>query len=376
MAVVVNSRNTSKESGLTDVEMGPLVGQTSMGSDSNSRAHLDINRVKSSGSVGSSTVMSTPKLTRAPLSKVLSALFLYSFSSVGMVLVNKSLSSSYNHNFDGDINILVLIFQAMTAVISVHLSKQMGLVDYPPFNINTAKQWAPVNIIFCLMLFTGMGSLKYNSVPMVTIFKNVTNIFTTAGDHYFFGTQIEFLVVVAFGVMLIGAVAAAWNDISISFLGLFWMSANCVCTAAYVLALKFATREIKLSKFGMVFYNNVLCTCFLLPAALLMGQVRVFFSTSEIHTFDYFIKNLFAGFVGFFLNFASLNCVAVTGPTTYAIVGSLNKIPTTILGWIIFDSRITPQTWFFITVSMCGGFIYSYAKITESRKKVRQSSTN
>merc|ERR1719203_1942466 len=71
----------------------------------------------------------------------------------------------------------------------------------------------------------------------------------------------------------------------------------------------------------------------------------------------------------FFLNFASLNCVSVTGPTTYAIVGSLNKIPTTILGWLLFDSVITGETWFFIAVSMCGGFIYSYAKIKESKQK-------
>lgn len=40
--------------------------------------------------------------------------------------------------------------------------------------------------------------------------------------------------------------------------GYFWMSANCVATAAYVLTMKFATRTMKLPKFGMVFYNNLL----------------------------------------------------------------------------------------------------------------------
>lgn len=242
--------------------------------------------------------------------------------------------------------------------------------------MNTAKQWAPVNIIFCLMLFTGMCSLKHNTVPMVTVFKNITNIFISAGEVYFFGAKVEMLVMLAFGVMLAGALAAAWNDVYITFTGLFWMSANCLSTAAYVLALKFATRDVKLSKFGMVFYNNVLCVFFLLPAASMMGEVRMFFNTNEVHTFDYFIKNLFAGFVGFFLNFASLNCVSVTGPTTYAIVGSLNKIPTTILGWLLFDSVITGETWFFIAVSMCGGFIYSYAKIKESKQKTREASSN
>lgn len=298
---------------------------------------------------------------------------MYSCCSVGMILVNKSLASSYNHFIDGDLNILLVVFQSVTAVICVEFCKYMKWVDYPKFNMDTARQWAPVNILFCLMLFTGMASLQHNTVPMVTVFKNVTNIFITAGNLYFFTAEEGPLVFLAFGVMVLGAMLAAWKDAYISFAGLFWMLANCLSTAGYVLYLKYATKNIKLSKFGMVFYNNTLCTFFLLPAASIMGEVRVFLSTPEIHTLDYFFKNITAGFVGFFLNFASLNCVSIAGPTTYAIVGSLNKIPTSVLGWIVFDSVISTDTWFFISVSMFGGFIYSYAKIKESQAKAAAS---
>ena len=48
------------------------------------------------------------------------------------------------------------------------------------------------------MLFTGMGSLQHNSVPVVTIFKNITNILVTLGDYTLFGSTTECLVVVAF----------------------------------------------------------------------------------------------------------------------------------------------------------------------------------
>jgi len=133
--------------------------------------------------------------------------------------------------------------------------------------------------------------------------------------------------------------------------------------------MKYATKNVKLSKFGMVFYNNVLCVMFLLPVTLLNGEMKRFFETSAIHTGNYLLKNTFAGFVGFFLNFASLNCVSHTGPTTYAIIGSLNKVPIAMFGYVLFDNIISPQTWFFIGVSMCGGFLYSYAKIRAGRKK-------
>lgn len=275
---------------------------------------------------------------------------------------------SYNHLIDGDLNILLVVIQAIVAVFCVESCKRMKWVEYPNFNFDTAKQWAPVNIFFCAMLFTGMASLQYNSVPMVTIFKNVTNICTTAGDWYFFGSTTETLVLVAFGIMLSGAVAAAWNDIYISWTGVFWMALNCISTSGYVLYMKFATKNVQLSKFGMVFYNNVLCVVFLLPVAWAMGQVTLFRITPALHTADYASKNMFAGLVGFFLNFASLNCVSITGPTTYAIVGSLNKIPVAMLGYVLFDDVISSETWFFIAVSMMGGFLYSYAKIQSSRR--------
>ena len=245
----------------------------------------------------------------------------------------------------------------------------MKWVEYPSFDLTTAKQWAPVNMVFCMMLFTGMAALQCNSVPMVTIFKNVTNIATTFGDWYFFGSVPESLVLVAFGIMLLGAIAAAGNDIEVTWVGIFWMALNCLSTSGYVLSMKFATKNVKLSTFGMVFYNNVLCIFFLFPIACFMGQVTTFVSTPAIHTFDYFTKNFFAGFVGFFLNFASLSCVSVTGPATYAIVGSLTKIPVAFLGYFLFDSIITNETWFFIGVSMTGGFLYTYAKVQTSQQK-------
>lgn len=279
---------------------------------------------------------------------------------------------SYNHLIDGTLNIFIVVFQAIVAVLCVDFCKRMEWVEYPPLTLETARNWAPMNIFFCLMLFTGIASLQYNSVPMVTIFKNITNIVIATGDYFFFHSPSEFLVMVAFGIMLSGAVAAAWNDITISFMGIFWMLLNCMATAGYVLYMKFATKHVKLSKFGMVYVNNVLCIVFLLPAAIVMGEVRLFRTTPAIHSLDYLFKNLFAGMVGFLLNFASLNCVATTGPTTYAIVGSVSKVPTAILGYVLFQSVITMQTWMFIAVSMAGGFLFSYAKLRSAEQQQQQ----
>jgi len=289
-----------------------------------------------------------------------------------MILTNKSLASSYQDLTPIDLNILLVVFQAFIAVVCVEVCKRLKWIEPPEVTTETIKLWVPVNLFFCAMLFTGMASLQHNSVPMVTIFKNITNLLVASGDYALFGATVETLAFASFAVILGGAVAAAWNDIlagTMNPVGLFWMVANCVSTAGYVLYMKFATKNVKLSKVGMVYVNNLLALFFLLPTSYLRGEVNVFLETSAIHTFDYFFKNCIAGLTGFSLNFAALNCVATTGPTTYAVVGALNKIPVAFLGWLLFDNAITSKTWFFICVSLCGGFLYSYAKIQSSASK-------
>jgi GDP-mannose transporter len=353
-----SSSNAEDKNDIEDIELAPLVP----GKDGDADDTIDLHRDMST--------MEWLQLTVKKNGTVLTSIASYSFCSVSMVLVNKSLASSYNSMIvGGDLNISLVVFQAIVAVMAVKACQQLKWIEIPAFSMETAKQWAPVNIFFCSMLFTGMASLKYNSVPMVTIFKNVSNITTSIGDYYLFGNKPEPLVIVAFGVMLSGAVAAAWNDMSLTYAGLVWMALNCISSSGYVLYMKHATDKVKLSKFGMVFYNNALCVFFLLPVAFGMGEIHLLWESKGLHTMDYATKNLFAGLVGFLLNFASLNCVANAGPTTYVTIGSLNKIPVAFMGYWMFDSEISRETWFFILVSMCGGFLYSFAKLQSSSSK-------
>lgn len=245
--------------------------------------------------------------------------------------------------------------------------KKAGKVSYPDFNKETAMKWMPVNVFFVLMLVTGFMSLKYVHVPMVTIFKNLTNILIVAGDWYFYKEPVTGLIVSSFLIMLLGALLAAVNDIEFSAVGYFWMSLNCIFTAAYVLYMRLATQTIRLSKFGMVYYNNLLSLALLFPIIAVKGELSVV-ADMTLWTPAFIFLNVFAGAVGFLLNLASLWCVEKTSATTYAIVGSLNKIPVAILGWVLFQTQITTEASMFISLSMFGGFLYSYAKIAQQKK--------
>jgi len=224
----------------------------------------------------------------------------YCFCSLTMVLANKALASS----FKADIGFLTILFQAALAVVFLEFFHNYGIstLDTDPvtgakFEMKLAKQWLPVNCFFVSMLFTGYMSLKYLSVPMVTIFKNLTNVGILFGEWIFQGKKITGIVLASCLIMVVGAVLAAGNDIAFSFLGYFWMIMNCCCTAGYVLYMKHATKTIQLSKNNMAYYNNLLSVPILFLGAWFKGEVSTFFPECRITDFllfkSYLIRRIF-----------------------------------------------------------------------------------
>jgi len=290
------------------------------------------------------------------------------FCSVSMVLVNKAISADMTLEMRHQLpDFAIVLYQCLIAVVLVEFARIFNIVEYPPFNFQTARSWLPVNILFVGMLCSGFISLVYVSVPMVTVFKNLSNLVTVFGDWYLFGEGVSWLTILAIVVMTIGAILSAMNDLEFNLYGYFWICMNCIFTSLYVLYMRFASTNIKLPRFGMVYYNNLLSAMILFPICLFRGEFNSL-SNTDIMTNAFILSNSLAGIIGFYLNFASLWCVASTSATTYAIVGSLNKVPITVLGFVMFHAKMTSQGVIFVTMATIGGFIYAYAKLPQNNK--------
>lgn len=165
--------------------------------------------------------------------------------------------------------------------------------------------------------------------------------------------------------MTVGAVMAGANDLQFSWIGYTWMIVNCVLTAVYTLYMRYVSVNVKLTRTSMVFYNNLLSVAILSPICVLMGQHTAVMQPQFL-TVEFVGLNILAGLLGVCLNFASLWCVAKTSATNYAIVGSLCKIPTLILGFVIFYTPVTWQGLMYIAMGTMGGLLYAYSKLPTS----------
>lgn len=292
---------------------------------------------------------------------------MYAVCSIAMVMANKAISTSLPTGYGDKLpRYGVILYQNIIAVILVYGAKLLKIVEYPSFSMTTAIAWIPLNILFVGMICSGFLSLVYVNVPMVTITKNLSNLLTVAGECIFFGESISALVIISVLVMAVGSIMAGLNDLEFSVIGYFWMAVNCVFTSGYTLYMRYASTNIKLTKFGMVFYNNFLSIFLVLPLVIWSGELNVLQDPVIISPL-FLTLNTIAGFLGFYLNFASLWCVAATSATTFCIVGALNKVPILIIGFVWFNAKMTSQGVMFVVIATIGGFLYAYAKLPKSK---------
>ena len=122
----------------------------------------------------------------------------------------------------------------------------------------------PISVLLIGMIYTSTWALKYLSIPVYTIFKNLTIILIAYGEVLWFGGAVTPMALFSFGLMVLSSVIAAWADIqhalssmghaaektteamSTLHTGYLWMMFNCFCSATYVLCMR---KRIKLTNF-------------------------------------------------------------------------------------------------------------------------------
>lgn len=115
----------------------------------------------------------------------------------------------------------------------------------------------PVSLFFVGMIYTSTKALQFLSVPVYTIFKNLTIVVIAYGEVLWFGGKVTPLLLLSFGLMVLSSIIAAWADIQVVLhggvgdktqtaddamstlnAGYIWMGLNIICSASYVLGTR------------------------------------------------------------------------------------------------------------------------------------------
>lgn len=291
----------------------------------------------------------------------------YCISSCSMIVLNKVVLSSYSFNA----GISLMLYQNLLSTVLVVLLHFFGFVSLERLNWKLVRVWIPVNVIFVGMLVSGMYSLNYINIAMVTILKNMTNIITAVGEYFVFRKHQNRKVWIAMFLMIISAVSGGITDLSFDAVGYAWQIINCILTAGYSLTLrrvmdtaKHLTKSGSLNEVSMVLLNNMLSLPFAIVLILMFNEWEYVINSVVISSPMFWVVATLSGVLGLAISFTSMWFLKETGPTTYSLVGSLNKIPISIAGLVLFNVRVSLENLFSILFGLFAGVFFARAKMS------------
>lgn len=128
----------------------------------------------------------------------------------------------------------------------------------------------PISCLLVAMIYTSTKALQFLSVPVYTIFKNLTIIVIAYGEVLWFGGSVSPAALFSFGLMVLSSIIAAWSDtqyamknagaglvgdasaanaLSTLNAGYAWMGLNVVCTSGYVLGMRKVIKKMNFKDF-------------------------------------------------------------------------------------------------------------------------------
>jgi GDP-mannose transporter len=283
------------------------------------------------------------------------------------------------------------------------------------------------------MTYTCNRALQYLSIPVYTIFKNLTIIVIAYGEVLLFSAHVSPTALFAFLLMALSSIVAAWADISHAAqstyvrglapgiedpvviqgmrrlnVGYAWMGANVLCSAAYVLGMRKVIRSMGFRdwdsmspssyfltfppiyfKYGHVnllivnkipwltnlqamYYNNLLPIPILFSLSLLLEPWTLPSLRTNFPSATLSIQlpaMIYSGLCALFISYASAWCIRITSSTTYSMVGALNKLHIAISGLLFFEREVTIGGIVAIFMGFGSGVVYAWAKNGERGKE-------
>jgi len=282
----------------------------------------------------------SPSKAAAPPAKMrsepLAASASYFVASVCLSLTNKAVFS----RSDFDFPLSVLASQALVTVVLLLVSSETRLGPAVRFDPKLARKMLPITLLFAVMLWTSSKALRYCSVPVVTIFKNLSVVAITVFERVVYSDRSSVGVLLSLLCMIAGSVVAAAGDLQFSSVGYGWMLLNGIFTVCHLAAVRAWLRH-ESSSTAKTFHNQLFALVIFAGGAAAQGELPSF-----PHRLLRMPPSFQAGFLlstvlGLLINLSSFWALRVTSGTTYSFVGASNKIPAALLGHFLFSSNLT-----------------------------------
>ena len=348
-----------------------------------------------------------------------------SFALVSFVIVftNKFVLSVYGFP---SVKFLALVQCCASCVIMAFqknvLGGLLGVAKYrdlyPAPSLDVVRRVMPLPVLFFFNMVSGLSATKSLNIPMFVLLRRFSIAMTLALEFYWLGHGTTRMIVGSVAIMLLGALVAAADDVTVDAASVFYILVNDLFTALQGVMIKAklspsshshsqalahapparspaigdgagfddapsssdintsspsdsagsAASAAPMTADAVQFYNSLLAS---VPALLLWVSVP-----AEVHAVTSFSGWAKPGFVawftasmllGFALNYTYFWCTKANSALTSTVVGSAKNCISSYVGMLMGDYRFTPLNFLGVNISLFAAILYTFGEVRKQQ---------
>eukprot|EP01063_Lacrimia_lanifica_P021948 TRINITY_DN29658_c0_g1_i1.p1 TRINITY_DN29658_c0_g1~~TRINITY_DN29658_c0_g1_i1.p1 ORF type:complete len:366 (+),score=141.91 TRINITY_DN29658_c0_g1_i1:64-1098(+) len=290
----------------------------------------------------------------------------YSLSAGLLVIINKWALSVYPYGAN---------LTALQFAVSAFVAFMIGILkidDVDPLDFGKVKAFLPAVVMFYISVAANLKLLQNANVDTYIVVRACVPLLTCALDVLVMKAKMPANQTLASMVMIVlSAAGYIATDEGFVYAAYLWAALYMVAMSIDTILIKKVVEDVKLTRWGMVYYNNLLAVCFFPIGSMSTGELGTTTSSEgEVTTWmDHpAIGSLtspavlgpvaLSCAVGVAISFFGLNTRKALTSTSFTVLGVVNKFFTVLVNTMAWDKHASPVGIFFVIMTIVGGVWY------------------